>query len=714
MLSQRQPHDPETIGSFHILGCLGKGGFGTVFAAHDHDRPDELVAVKVLKPSGDSTEDFAVRFTREIEAIKRVESRYVPAFIGGGIGPVGGSPWLAIELVPGLSLHEVIDGREPLSQGAVWHVGQGIVAALQAIADASLIHRDLKPGNVVLTHDGPKIIDFGLVHLAELPHSQWSQEMRAGTIEYMPPEVLRAGLREGSAAGDIFMLGGTLVYAATGHPPFHSAPGRRLRSRPAAVPPDLSGLPDGLVPIVKRCLAEDPASRPALSALAAEFSKRAQRGQVLTDVLPPAVLRLLEIFRQELDEARDACARAGAWSERATLSWDWRDHQPDSSAVDDARQKPRTREYTRDELLVTDDESVTVAEKPHRPSRRVIQPVRLDHSSSWDTRDDSWQSVRWACQFGAWIQAPVTVVGRVAVAVDLNGTIGGLDAFDGGQLWAFGLRAAVRSAAVPLPGPAAEVCLGDADGVVHAVELRSGKRRTLLRAGGAIHGPMAVDGSRIYAVSADGGLYAIDAEMQANRVLFSTRDLAPCGPAVQVGLIFAVTTQGEVVAIDSVPGTSRWKVSTNGRICAAPLPVRDRLYVAGSDGLLLEVDSLGQVRATADLGAAVHTRLAHDGYRLYAGASDGTVRAFSLDRQRGLELIPVWQTPLGGEITGLATIGGQVYAAAGDSVLKLDPESGARALVVRMECPVAAAPVASAGLLYVAGLGGTVCCVSPG
>ena len=140
-------------------------------------------------------------------------------------------------------------------------------------------------------------------------------------------------------------------------------------------------------------------------------------------------------------------------------------------------------------------------------------------------------------------------------------------------------------------------------------------------------------------------------------------------------------------------------MSTNGRICAAPLPVRDRLYVAGSDGLLLEVDSLGQVRATADLGAAVHTRLAHDGYRLYAGASDGTVRAFSLDRQRGFELIPVWQTPLGGEITGLATIGGQVYAAAGDSVLKLDPESGARALVVRMECPVAAAPVASAGRL---------------
>ena len=377
--------------------------------------------------------------------------------------------------------------------------------------------------------------------------------------------------------------------------------------------------------------------------------------------MPPATLRLLEIFRQELNGALNTCARAGFRDERVTVR-DRHDRPPDSIAAEHTWQDPPTREYTHGEPPFTDDEAVTVAETPQRRGRRVIQSVRLDHSGSWDTRDDSWQSVRWACQFGAWIQAPVTVVGRVAVAVDLDGTIGGLDALDGSQLWAFGLRAAVRSAVSPLPGRESEVCIGDADGVVHAVELRSGRRLDVLRAGGAIHGPLAVDGSRIYATSADGRLYAIDADMPANRVLFNTRDLASCGPAVQAGLIFAVTTQGEVVAIDSISGTLRWTVTTNGKICSAPLPVRDRLYVAGSDGLLLEVDSLGQVRAMADLGAAVHARLAHDGRRLYAGASDGTVRAFSLDRQRDPELTPVWQTPVGGEVTGLAAIGGQVYA----------------------------------------------------
>jgi len=92
MLGQRQPRDPETVGNFHILGRLGRGGFGTVFAAHGHDQPDELVAVKVLRPPSEDTHHFAVRFTREIEGIKRVESPYVPAFIGGGIGAIGGSP----------------------------------------------------------------------------------------------------------------------------------------------------------------------------------------------------------------------------------------------------------------------------------------------------------------------------------------------------------------------------------------------------------------------------------------------------------------------------------------------------------------------------------------------------------------------------------------------------------------------------------------------
>ena len=341
------------------------------------------------------------------------------------------------------------------------------------------------------------------------------------------------------------MLGGTLVYAATGHPPFHSAPGRRLRSRPAAVPPDLSGLPDGLVPIVKRCLAEDPASRPALSALAAEFSKREHSVGQATYCRPRCCACSRFSARSWTRPVMPARAQAPGPSVRRS---------PGTGATINLTRarwmtlgRNRGPGNTRGMSCWSRTTSpVTVAEKPHRPSRRVIQPVRLDHSSSWDTRDDSWQSVRWACQFGAWIQAPVTVVGRVAVAVDLNGTIGGLDAFDGGQLWAFGLRAAVRSAAVPLPGPAAEVCLGDADGVVHAVELRSGKRRTLLRAGGAIHGPMAVDGSRIYAVSADGG---------------STPSMPRCRPTgccsaraiwphvvlpYRSALIFAVTTQGEV------------------------------------------------------------------------------------------------------------------------------------------------------------------------
>jgi serine/threonine protein kinase/outer membrane protein assembly factor BamB len=719
MLRPCQPDDPETVGNFHILARLGAGGFGTVFAAHDHDRPDELVAVKVLKsPEGDMG-NFAERFSKEIEAIKRVESRYVPAFVGGGVRARAGggqdSPWLATELVPGLSLHEVVDSYGPLDEATVWQIGSGVTAALEAIRDASLVHRDLKPGNVLITPDGPKIIDFGLVYLAELPHSPTSREWRAGTAQYMPPEVLWGGLHEGKIAGDIFMLGGTLLYAATRHPPFHASAAGTLAPRAARERPDLSDLPDNLVPVVTQCLEYDPARRPTLDSLAREFGRRTRGDQPFAKALPSEVLRLLEIFRRDLAAAVNSCASTVTSPAAVDPFWTRpgrQDPQRDLTAREYTRQDPPTAPYTRNNPSAVGYGPVTVTEQTHRRRPQVIRPLLLDEDTSWDTRDDSWRSVRWACQFGAWIQAPVAVVGRVAVAADLDGTIGGLDALEGGQLWAFGVGAAVRSAAVPLPGRVPEVCLGDADGVVHAIELQSGRHRTLLQAGDAIQGPMAVDGDRVYAVSADGRLYAIDTDLALSTVLFSARDLALCAPAVLTDAIFAVTTQGEVLAIDSFSGGVRWKVPTDGRICAAPLPVRDRLYIAGTDGLLLEVDSLGRVRATADLNSAVHVQLAHDGDRLYAGASDGMVWAFSLDRERGAPLTPLWKSPLGGEITGLAAVGGQVYAAAGDSVLRLDPVRGARALILRMECPVAAAPAASAGLLYTAGLGGTVCCVS--
>jgi serine/threonine protein kinase/outer membrane protein assembly factor BamB len=715
MLSERRPsEDPETVGNFHILGRLGAGGFGTVFAAHDHDRPDELVAVKVLKPPEDAR-NFAGRFTREIEAIMRVESRYVPAFIGAGtgarLGDRKGLPWLAIELVPGLSLQEVVKTSGPLAEPAVWEVGSGIRAGLAAIDHASLVHRDLKPGNVLITSDVPKIIDFGLVHLTDLPHSQWSREWRVGTWQYTPPEMLLGAVQDGKTAGDIFMLGGTLLYAATGHPPFYATSARSGREQP-----DLSGLPDGLISVVGRCLQDDQENRPTLDWLALQFGRRARGDQALAGVLPSHVLRLLDIFRRELDDALKSCASPAAWSDPVKPFRDRTDQQTlpaDPPTRKDLGQNPPTRPYTRAEALNPDEEVSTVTEEALRPRSRVIRPVLLDNEDPRDARDESWQSVRWACQFGTWVRAPVTVVGRVAVAVDLNGTIGALDALEGSQLWAFSLGAAAHAAVVPLPGPGLEVGLGDAEGVVHAVGLQTSQRRTLLRADGPIHGPVVVEGDRVYAVSADGRLYTIDAETTAHTVLFSSRDLAPCAPAALAGTIFAVTTQGEVLAIDSVSGEVRWSVTTGGRICASPLPVRDRLYIAGTDGLLLEVDSVGRKRGRADLKAAVHVRLAHDGDRLFAGTSDGTVRAFGVGRQHGHALDQIWESPLGGEVAGLAVAGGQVYAAAGDSVLRLDPARGARTRAFRMECPIAAAPTAAGGLLYVAGLGGTVCCLSP-
>ena len=713
MLEPRQEDedDPRTVGSFHILGRLGRGGFGTVFAAHDHGKSAELVAVKVLRPPGDKAGISAERFLKEIEAIRRVQSDHVPRFLEGGvasnIGAGRRSSWFATELTPGLSLEELVKHCGPLTEGAVWRIGAGVIAALQAISAAGLVHRDLKPGNVLLAPDGPKIIDFGLVHLADRPHSQWSQEQVAGTFQYTPPEVLQ-GLHQGALAGDVFMLGGLLLYAATGHPPYAGDAASvvlQLRARNHQV--NLSGLPPGdLRTVMAQCLDEAPERRPALAALAAIFAGQTDDSLAFADVLPACALDLLASFGQQLADYLASCPGGGQPDEAALTV-------PDRPAPVRIPQPALTREYTQADRRAGEPPRVTVDQDAHLPFPPVIHRVLPRDNGARDGQDTSWRVVRWACQFGAWIQAPVSIAGRVAIASDLDGTIGGFDALDGVQRWAFGLRAAVRSAAVLLPGRGVEVCLGDTDGGVHAVNVRDGNRRTLLRAGSAIYGPVAVDGNRVYALSADGRLHAIDSRAETSTVLFSARDLAPCPPAVLADMVFLATTQGKVLAVDAVSGAVRWSVSTGGRICAAPLPLRDRLYIAGTDGLLLEVDVLGRVRARASLGAPVHAELAHDGYCLYAGTSDGRVRAFSLQRDQGPELSSLWVTPLGDEIKGLTMAGGQLYAATGDCVLKLDPATrGAHGPVFRMECPVAAAPAVSAGLVYAVGLGGTVYCVS--
>ncbi|MFS0696382.1 bifunctional serine/threonine-protein kinase/ABC transporter substrate-binding protein [Streptomyces nitrosporeus] len=249
------PQDPRAIGTYRPLARLGAGGMGVVYLARSP--AGELAAVKVIHAGHVADPAFRARFRREAEAAGRVT--------GPGVVPVtgadteAGQPWLATEFVPGPSLAETVAAQGPLPPGTVRTLGVRLARVLAAAHGEGLVHRDVKPGNVLLTWDGPRLIDFGIArHLGATALTATGALL--GTPGYLAPEQA-AGERSGPPC-DVFALGCVLAFAATGRRPFGDGPAAGVLFRTVHEEPRLRGLPPGLRGPVTACLAKDPGARP--------------------------------------------------------------------------------------------------------------------------------------------------------------------------------------------------------------------------------------------------------------------------------------------------------------------------------------------------------------------------------------------------------------------------------------------------------------------
>lgn len=254
-----RPADPARIGGHRLLGRLGAGGMGVVYLGRTDS--GALAAIKVILP-GLADEDFRTRFRRETEAARRVDSPWAVRVIGADTESE--RPWLATEFVPGPTLVDVVAQCGPLPVRSVTVLGRLLSRALAAVHAAGLVHRDVKPGNVLLTADGPRLIDFGIARAADAT-ALTATGVVVGTPGFLPPE--QASGRTAGPAGDVFSLGCLLGYAATGRPPFGTGPADALLYRTVHDAPDLDGVGPRLRALLERCLAKDPATRPSASAL---------------------------------------------------------------------------------------------------------------------------------------------------------------------------------------------------------------------------------------------------------------------------------------------------------------------------------------------------------------------------------------------------------------------------------------------------------------
>jgi serine/threonine protein kinase len=200
-----------------------------------------------------------LNWPRDDEASRLVSGAYTAAVMAADAD--GDIPWLASVFVPGPALDEAVELVGPLPEPAVRRLAAGLAVALQEIHRVGLIHRDLKPSNVLLTDDGPRVIDFGIAHAAAHSARRFTQTGTViGSPGYLSPEQIDA--RPLTPATDVFALGGVLAFAAAGTGPFGEHPAPVLLYRVATTEPDLSRVPPGLRPLLAACLAKQPEQRP--------------------------------------------------------------------------------------------------------------------------------------------------------------------------------------------------------------------------------------------------------------------------------------------------------------------------------------------------------------------------------------------------------------------------------------------------------------------
>ncbi|KOU59465.1 hypothetical protein ADK57_33430 [Streptomyces sp. MMG1533] len=252
--------DPIRVGPYRLLAEIGRGGMGRVLLGAGLD--GRLVAVKQVHARFAADEEFRARFRREVAASRKVSGAFTAAMTAADTEAE--TPWLASVFVSGPALGAVVDAVGPLPEESVRRLAAGLATALVEIHRAGLVHRDLKPDNVLLAEDGVRVIDFGIARAAQAAGGDAAELTQSGVVvgspAFMSPE--QAEGKELTPASDVFSLGSVLVLAAAGRSPF--AAGSTLQTLYDLVhaEPDLSAVPAGSQALVAACLAKDPAARP--------------------------------------------------------------------------------------------------------------------------------------------------------------------------------------------------------------------------------------------------------------------------------------------------------------------------------------------------------------------------------------------------------------------------------------------------------------------
>ncbi|MFV2179149.1 serine/threonine-protein kinase [Actinomadura sp. LOL_016] len=277
--------DPASIGTWRLVGRLGKGGMGVVYLGRSPGGAPG--AIKVINPELAGDQAFRERFGIEVAYARRVAPSYTARVLDHGESD--GLPYLVTEYIDGPALNDYVDDHGVFESGALRGLAAGVATALSAIHAVGLVHRDLKPGNVLLAADGPRVIDFGVARALDSHPPLTETGFVIGSRGYVAPEVA-FGEPVGTAA-DVFAWGVLAAYAATGRNPYGTGSVEEMVACARRAEYDLSGVPHDLGPVLRAALDPDPARRPSaddlIVRLVGDQAPRETTGEFIRRNWPP-------------------------------------------------------------------------------------------------------------------------------------------------------------------------------------------------------------------------------------------------------------------------------------------------------------------------------------------------------------------------------------------------------------------------------------------
>ena len=249
-------HTPGRLGPYRLLDRIGEGGMGVVYLARDPEQ--RSVAVKILRPAVAGDPNARRRLAREVETMRRVRSPFVAEVLDTDV--TSETPYIVTRYVPGRTLDEVVTQEGPLSGTRLIRLAAGLADALAAIHAAGVVHRDLKPGNVMLMNGDPVVIDFGIAQALDSTRLTMTG-MFMGTPGYLSPEVIEG--QNSTSFSDVHAWGATVAFAGHRAPSVGTGSYETIFYRIINGKPDLAGVAAPMAELLAAALRRDPAQRPA-------------------------------------------------------------------------------------------------------------------------------------------------------------------------------------------------------------------------------------------------------------------------------------------------------------------------------------------------------------------------------------------------------------------------------------------------------------------